>query len=79
LASTRDEPTPENGWVAVVSMCTYSVQTLANFRLDTLKRRNVGSCKATNRLGRYVFLYDLVGNNNYNCFVDELHPSYGSR
>jgi hypothetical protein len=77
LREYANKPAPESRWVAVMTLYTFTVQTAANFRLDTLRHRNIGSCKATNKLGNCVFLYNRISNNNYNCFVDKLHPTYG--
>lgn len=67
-------------WVAKAALYAHSWEPLADFRLHTLRRENVRSVEALNKIGGTVFLYNREpGDYNYNCFVDTLHPRFGSR
>ncbi|KAH8911769.1 hypothetical protein BR93DRAFT_962999 [Coniochaeta sp. PMI_546] len=66
-------------WVATATLYGYSWEALADFRLHTLHQGNVASSGATNKLGNCVFVYNRSPNGqNFNCFIDKLHPWYGS-
>jgi len=79
LREHPDRPVPHNRWVATVTLYSQSFQELARFRLHNLQHTNVSSCRATNKTGNCVFVYNrTAGGHNCNCFVDNLYPSYGS-
>lgn len=79
LREFADRDEPQCRWVATVTLFAHSVESLANFRLHTLHRQNVRSAEARNKEGFSVFLYNcVVGGKNFNCFIDNLHPSHGS-
>lgn len=66
-------------WVATATLYAHSWEPLADFRLHTLRRENVRSVGALNKIDRTVFVYNTQpGDYNYNCFVDTLHPKFGS-
>jgi hypothetical protein len=79
LCEFADRPESECCWVATATLYAHSVKTLADFRLHTLHRKGVTFAQANNKTGHSVFIYDRAGgDNNFNCFLDNLHPSHGS-
>lgn len=79
LREFADKPESQSRWSATAILYVHSIKTLANFRLHTLYQRNVVTSAAWNPEKKNVFSYSTIDDeNNYNCFVDSLHPLHGS-
>ncbi|KAB5547259.1 hypothetical protein GE09DRAFT_206141 [Coniochaeta sp. 2T2.1] len=83
LREVPDKPASESRWTATATVYADSVQALSDFRLTTLSRRHLLQSYALNKDKNAVFSFineSLPGDepSNYNCFIDILHPKYGS-
>lgn len=79
LREAADKPDTQCRWVATATLYAHSVKLLSEFRLRTLQRQNVTTAWADNKAQHRVFLYNRIpGAENFNCFVDGLHPLHGS-
>ncbi|OIW34832.1 hypothetical protein CONLIGDRAFT_675788 [Coniochaeta ligniaria NRRL 30616] len=79
LRDFADQEESQCRWVATATLYGHSWKFLADFRLHSLLRRNIGSCWAVNKMGDCVFVYNRSPDQpNCNCFDDKLHPSHGS-
>ncbi|KAK3363879.1 hypothetical protein B0T25DRAFT_425980, partial [Lasiosphaeria hispida] len=86
LQEFTDRPELQCSWLADISVFTKSPQALATFCLDALLapgiQQKIRYCSAWNEDRELVFSYTHRSlperTPSMNCFVDELHPMYGS-
>lgn len=81
LREFADRDESQCRWVATATLYGHSCKAVADFRLRTLHRQNVASVTAHNKDGNFVFLYNWSPKwenewENFNCFIDDLHPRY---